>query len=1153
MGIFGWLFGGNKKQAEETPQESLSSSEQKKEAAWAEFAKTSETKPESNPAAEPTAMPEVNAQKTTELLLMKLKARYPKGSKLSAWPKWTEKLRNDNEYELCDLMLKALDVCKEEQGMDLEEYLEQNGMMLRIWPGDYDMLYKLIERYKGNPFCGNAKEFRDANKDIKWASIKRIADARASGFPVLYLEIYTPIFKRDETPQKPEELPPGERDKFYEFLEKMKEAFPDRQIELQPGVYTEWSEGIREFCYGMHYPNIKTFLAAYGYTLVGAEDNASPQNLNTEADATVKSTKGDVVPNGRVGQSNASTAKTDVKMQPLMYADESKHFYSRQEGRAKFIPIPPLFNSSVVKRENNATLTNVYELFYLTRKQEVLGSVQVGEPLSLVREAFAKGGFDAIAVYTYRGQFLGMIMDEGLAYYIDTEYVDVSSVKAVEIDLGGSRTVTKRVRNALVNVTATYDVGSKTESVSFKVSGVNFYPEGVDTLEKGCELTFRREPENPYSANAIAICGPTGEIAGHVPEALASQWAPMIDSGKMTGLHGTAEEVKKAGTKTVTEDHPACLRVEIVFTYDDTLVVASNLTKDLEIITPHAKLLVEGVNGATTGAYCPPCLFAYYKDSIGDILLALADRKFYQEEVTSYKGVKEKKYRVAIDVDKDLCNLFKRERLVSVSEEAKNDARLYRIECNDMLEMMREQTIYMQCSTSDKFFTDCVASEGFSMVELPESDTPYIAHNLNWYLLSIGKQPVTVPFAVPKAAAAVFEPQQPNPKPTPANKPNAKKRTAPITITGMPVKINDDFSILVPNGMRWSTDEAENDDRLLVVIKNSCNKFYKEWAGKDPVEYDFYMPFAAPQCLTLKKGIDFSDVLGTDADFSDSNIHNLVLKMSEEVLGKTLTDDIDADVVYVRDDGQIVSSYMRCKDNNTMFLIATPKAVYQGQIFINDTEDASERHELIEAWLGSIRRGVEDRPDIKPDDAFAMPTYQQGQHAVLGEMSVPVPDGMFVWSDSDSEQNLSKADKEQLTDAALVIIPKGFDKGFNGYKDAPFSVRFSRSGIQQVNGADSLWLLPENMRQKYLTNILDQNLQNMDVIQDYKIKFKELETELDVVYSQVGEGPDWCSYVVCFLCKNVFYQAMIYINNKKKNKVAFRKAVEQWIFSVSLM
>ncbi len=456
----------------------------------------------------------------------------------------------------------------------------------------------------------------------------------------------------------------------------------------------------------------------------------------------------------------------DGKTELLMYADGSGRYYNASDGRAKFIDLPPLFDPAAVKRQNNATVTNAFTLSELTDQKVLLAAVQAGEPLVLVREPFAEEGFATIAVYTHHGQRLGLIEDEELAYYIDAEYVDVSSIKAVDVRQSRTRTVERRVQNTMVSAAVTYQEGGEAKKVSFNVAGVNHYIQGVDTLQAGCELTFKREPDNPYSENAIAVCGPTGEITGHVPESMACQWAPMLDSGEMTGLHVTAKAVHKASTAVEVEDEPALLKVKIVFSYDDTLIVASNRNSDLVIVTPHNKMLLEGANNTATEDEGSAYLFAYYKDSIGDIMLALAEREFYQEEIYTYRGSKEKVYRVELNVDDDLCDLFKRERLVSVSKEAKRNARLYRMDCAAMLEMMREQTVYIQCSCREKFLADFVAYEGFSMLELPDSETPYIAHNLNWYLRSIGKQPVTVPPVAPKPAKTNPKTEQ---KATPAS------------------------------------------------------------------------------------------------------------------------------------------------------------------------------------------------------------------------------------------------------------------------------------------------------------------------------------------------------------------------------------------------
>ncbi len=109
-------------------------------------------------------------------------------------------------------------------------------------------------------------------------------------------------------------------------------------------------------------------------------------------------------------------------MKPLMYADEVNHFYNATEGRAKFIHLPLLFDPAEEKQRNNATLTRVYEISHLTRKKTALADVQVGEPLSLVRAPFDKEDPSTMAIYTGQGQWLGLIEDDLLAFYIDLGY-----------------------------------------------------------------------------------------------------------------------------------------------------------------------------------------------------------------------------------------------------------------------------------------------------------------------------------------------------------------------------------------------------------------------------------------------------------------------------------------------------------------------------------------------------------------------------------------------------------------------------------------------------------------------------------------------------------------------------------------------------------
>ncbi len=69
---------------------------------------------------------------------------------------------------------------------------------------------------------------------------------------------------------------------------------------------------------------------------------------------------------------------------------------------------------------------------------------------------------------------------------------------------------------------------------SAKVAGVTY--EGRQSVIAFChagdDVTLRREPENRYDRNAIAVDSKFGQI-GYVPKALAAHLAPKLDSGEV--------------------------------------------------------------------------------------------------------------------------------------------------------------------------------------------------------------------------------------------------------------------------------------------------------------------------------------------------------------------------------------------------------------------------------------------------------------------------------------------------------------------------------------------------------------------------------------------------------------------------------------------
>lgn len=52
----------------------------------------------------------------------------------------------------------------------------------------------------------------------------------------------------------------------------------------------------------------------------------------------------------------------------------------------------------------------------------------------------------------------------------------------------------------------------------FKVAGVSFHKQKVESLTEGDILTLERDPENKYDSNAVKILNPEGEMIGFVPK-----------------------------------------------------------------------------------------------------------------------------------------------------------------------------------------------------------------------------------------------------------------------------------------------------------------------------------------------------------------------------------------------------------------------------------------------------------------------------------------------------------------------------------------------------------------------------------------------------------------------------------------------------------
>lgn len=136
---------------------------------------------------------------------------------------------------------------------------------------------------------------------------------------------------------------------------------------------------------------------------------------------------------------------------------------------------------------------------------------------------------------------------------------------------------------------------ASSDPISTRVAGVTFDNRDrtprqpfIRRIRRDDRLLVRREAENPYDANAIAVFWPDNlgdeHQIGYIPRSLAAVLAPLLDDGiLMTALAIRAQKVPRGGIK----GQPAVWGVRITLFGDFSALPASRLS-GLEPAIQHA-------------------------------------------------------------------------------------------------------------------------------------------------------------------------------------------------------------------------------------------------------------------------------------------------------------------------------------------------------------------------------------------------------------------------------------------------------------------------------------------------------------------------------------------------------------------------------------
>ncbi len=400
----------------------------------------------------------------------------------------------------------------------------------------------------------------------------------------------------------------------------------------------------------------------------------------------------------------------------LRYLDLEKHLYSAEEGRRRFFPFSQGKSARV-----DAALSITYTV-KCNKTPEFDGNLPEtlqNQEVALIRWLGGGASFSSVWVCDAHGVRLGEINDPTLAYYLDLGYVKVEKVEVVQEKKASVETVRRKCSPKL-ELQIEYTHSGRKEKTEITAVGTFYYVSALEKLKVGDQVIIQREMDNQYSSNAIAVYDDRGEMCGHIPESTAQAWAPLMDSGEMRVSGAEVISCSAAISKEVGLDIPVEIDVKVTFVYDSEQVFAADLKNHVTVRT------VAGNWKAEIGGEYSPKLFAYYKDSVIDFLLAFGGRLFSKKGDENYETLKEYEYDMRLITNDAICKLLNRKKLFKVWPLGINES----------------YQVHIRCFCENGFDVDGVDGTdefGMSLVGFKGDYLPCALQDLNWNLMSWGR------------------------------------------------------------------------------------------------------------------------------------------------------------------------------------------------------------------------------------------------------------------------------------------------------------------------------------------------------------------------------------------------------------------------------
>lgn len=265
------------------------------------------------------------------------------------------------------------------------------------------------------------------------------------------------------------------------------------------------------------------------------------------------------------------------------------------------------------------------------------------------------------------------------------------------------------------------------------------------------------------------------------------------------------------------------------------------------------------------------------------------------------------------------------------------------------------------------------------------------------------------------------------------------------------VVVDDRFSILVPQGMMFSSDRDELPDKAFILFSTDG-----EGEMSDPYDIEFYSSARVRLCINS----GFKPFNGT-ADFSNEQLRQAIAKTCIDnlsgilgALSKMTGVKSLPPFVVKNDEEAVVVAATNGVMGNAGFMLAVPSGLYTGMYRVSGVESPgkasskpaspAEFKAAAEELLGSIG-GPQPKQEpacpaapepgqAEPQESAEEAADDGGQPVAAGAFIAPVPPGMAcAVSGSGMPEDLSGRFE-------LICIPAGHASGFAGYESAPVSI-----------------------------------------------------------------------------------------------------------------